>query len=443
MSSETQHPGGCSEQYAELCALFTTGDLSFDESTELHEHLAQCEACAILLREYASLARVGMAKLAPEFEQAIQSFPLPRMKEAEHRLMEAIHVTESEERRALHSPIFMPISSSRWLRNDRIRPFLGMAATLLLCIGGAFELGRKANHPVVHAPAIAISEPAFQKPASLQSASLQGDTGVTELRQRLSKAENSLSEITGRSSESEKKISDLTNAKEALLAQLQDIKAANDAASTSLAAMTQQRDGLQQQLADTSNSLERVKQDLDQVRQDRQGAVLRVASLENDLNRLNAALAVTNKSASTNEAFLAQDRDVRELMGARQLYIADVFDVQNDGQKSKSYGRVFYTQGRSLLFYAFDLEAQPGYHEAKAFQAWGKLDSSSEKPISLGIFYMDSQSNRRWILKSDNPDVLAQINAVFVTVEPKGGSPKPTGKPFLEAYLHSLPPNHP
>jgi len=37
----------------------------------------------------------------------------------------------------------------------------------------------------------------------------------------------------------------------------------------------------------------------------------------------------------------------------------------------------------------------------------------------------------------------ASVNAVFVTVEPKGGSAKPTGKPFLEAYLHSLPPNHP
>jgi anti-sigma-K factor RskA len=47
------------------------------------------------------------------------------------------------------------------------------------------------------------------------------------------------------------------------------------------------------------------------------------------------------------------------------------------------------------------------------------------------------------MLKTDDPDVLAQINAVIVTVEPKGGSTKPTGKPLLEAYLHSLPPNHP
>jgi hypothetical protein len=41
------------------------------------------------------------------------------------------------------------------------------------------------------------------------------------------------------------------------------------------------------------------------------------------------------------------------------------------------------------------------------------------------------------VLKTDNPDFLAQINAVFVTVEPKGDSAKPTSKPFLEAYLHS------
>jgi anti-sigma-K factor RskA len=61
----------------------------------------------------------------------------------------------------------------------------------------------------------------------------------------------------------------------------------------------------------------------------------------------------------------------------------------------------------------------------------------------LGIFYLDNEKNRRWVVKADNPDLLARINAVFVTVEPRGGSEKPTGKPFLEAYLHSLSPNHP
>ena len=37
---------------------------------------------------------------------------------------------------------------------------------------------------------------------------------------------------------------------------------------------------------------------------------------------------------------------------------------------------------------------------------------------------------------------IAQIDAVFVTVEPEGGSTKPSGKPMLFTYLR-LEPNHP
>jgi Anti-sigma-K factor rskA len=187
----------------------------------------------------------------------------------------------------------------------------------------------------------------------------------------------------------------------------------------------------------------RAREDLSRAQQDRQGALYRVATLEAEVTDLHKDLETANSEAGSSEKYLTADRDIRELMGARQLYIADVFDVQDNGERSKPFGRVFYTKGRSLIFYAFDLQKQPGYHEAKAFQAWGKPDSGSAKPVSLGIFYEDSDENRRWVVKSDNPELLAEINAVFVTVEPKGGSQKPTGKPFLEAYLHSLPPNHP
>jgi len=46
-------------------------------------------------------------------------------------------------------------------------------------------------------------------------------------------------------------------------------------------------------------------------------------------------------------------------MGARKLYIADVFDVDSGSRTKKPFGRVFYTQGKSLIFYAFDLDRQP------------------------------------------------------------------------------------
>jgi hypothetical protein len=310
--------------------------------------------------------------------------------------------------------------------------FIGAAAVLLICMGGAFQVGRKLSRPTPQ-PELVASAP----PAALP------DSGKADLQQKLAAVQKSLEEITAKSTDAEKRLTELSKAKSLLQTQLDQLAKTDQTTTNTLLATTQQRDALQQQLADTSRSLQQVNEDLTKAQQDRQGAVLRIASLEQQVTSLNATLAVTDKSASTNEQFLAQDRDIRELMGARQLYIADVLDVQSDGQRSKPFGRVFYTKGKSLIFYAFDLQSQPGYHEAKTFQAWGKPDNPSGKPISLGIFYMDNEKNRRWALKSDNPEVLAQIDAVFVTVEPHGGSPKPTGKPFLEAYLHTLPPNHP
>ena len=70
------------------------------------------------------------------------------------------------------------------------------------------------------------------------------------------------------------------------------------------------------------------------------------------------------------------------------------------------------------------------------------IQGEQAKPLNLGILYLDSESNRRWILRFDNSQTLAEIDAVFVTVEPRGGSVKPTGKPFLFAMLRKEA-NHP
>ncbi len=130
-------------------------------------------------------------------------------------------------------------------------------------------------------------------------------------------------------------------------------------------------------------------------------------------------------------------------MGARQLYIADVFDVDHNGTKRRTFGRVFYTRGKSLIFYAFDLDQLPGYRNAKAVEVWGSSSENQSHPVNLGVFYMDNEANRRWAFKSDDPATLENINAVFVTIEPKGANTRPTGKPFLYAYLRMAPTNHP
>jgi hypothetical protein len=129
-------------------------------------------------------------------------------------------------------------------------------------------------------------------------------------------------------------------------------------------------------------------------------------------------------------------------MGARDLYVAEVYDVKRDGSTQKSYGRVFYTKGKSLIFYAYDLDEEPGARDASTFQAWGRRGPDRQEALDLGIFYEDNVAKKRWVLKFDDAKSLGEIDAVFVTVEPKGGSHKPSGKPLLYAYLQ-LAPNHP
>jgi hypothetical protein len=56
-----------------------------------------------------------------------------------------------------------------------------------------------------------------------------------------------------------------------------------------------------------------------------------------------------DKAINQQEELLAHDRDIRELMGGRDLYISEVYDVDGTGTTRKLYGRVFYTKGKSLV----------------------------------------------------------------------------------------------
>ena len=91
---------------------------------------------------------------------------------------------------------------------------------------------------------------------------------------------------------------------------------------------------------------------------------------------------------------------------------------------------------------AYDLNNQPGLREAGTYQAWGSRGTDQAQAFNLGMFYEDNVAKKRWVVKFNDKKKLDQIDAVFVTVEPHGGSERPTGKPLLYAYL-KVAPNHP
>ena len=199
---------------------------------------------------------------------------------------------------------------------------------------------------------------------------------------------------------------------------------------------------LDEKLTVAQSNIQELQQKLDSLSQQSAKDVARSVELEAKVKDLTHLLNDRESTIEQQEDLLAHDRDIRDLMGARDLYIAEVYDVARTGATQKPYGRLFYTKGKSLIFYAYDLDRQSEVKNASAFQAWGRRGPDRQQALPLGIFFEDNAAKKRWVLKLDNPDVLAQIDAVFVTVEPNGGSRKPSGKPLLFAYLR-VDANHP
>jgi len=202
------------------------------------------------------------------------------------------------------------------------------------------------------------------------------------------------------------------------------------------------RNQLQTKLADAEQALNRTASELQRIRQGRSEDAAMVAAQNLEIRALSEKLAAQTEILEREKTLLAASRDIHDLMGARNLHIVDVLDVDSKGKDRRAFGRVFYTEGKSLIFYAFDLADGSTRKRNASFQVWGTRGPAQTPAQNMGVFYVDDQKQNRWVLKFEDPRILAEIDSVFVTIEPPGGSARPTGRKFLYAYLKANP-NHP
>lgn len=426
------NPPDSHQRFKELAALAQTGTLNPLERIELDQHIESCDFCREVDEEYALISSEGMNFLAAAY--GIGEFSdFWDERRARSKVFARIQKAEQPPSGGFLTLVFGRIGGTAPFTG---RNFVVAAAVCLLVViaAGAYHLGRYAPRSSSAPPSSALTIDT----QSLLAAKKTYDDSLATQQVQLAQLEMQLSG-------SKQEISRLREELRSIETRSATLQSMSSAENEQIRKVSEERDNFSNQLREAEQSFQSVQAELTSLRAEHDRVVLRTTSLQSKIDDLSAETRDQEHKLRDDEQYLAADRDIRDLMGARKLYIADVFDVDSGSRTRKPFGRVFYTENKSLIFYAFDLDHQPGLKNASAFQVWGKRDAESgekNRAMNLGILYMDSESNRRWVLRLEDPKQLADIDAVFVTVEPPGGSQRPTGKPFLYALLHREA-NHP
>lgn len=407
-SAERQGDGEWSEmrphdEFLELCALSTSGDLTEEEHKKLEAHLAGCAECRQALQEFEAAVDVGMPLLSSQVAVEPSKESLFAVREstdstsqdvASHTAQEESVAAEGESKRGF---AFSQRNGSGQSELNWNYVWLPFAACVLLAAALAiysYRIGRSRNIDV-----------------SLTSHS--SDAQQETLEQQMADVGHEREVLQTRLAQRDAMIAVLRRQIEEQSAELQGMKAAEasleQADEAERARVAEERARLAQKLDAAQASIQTTEAVLDSIRQQRSQEQLRAMGLEAQMGELSSQLRNREATIGKQEELLAHDRDIRELMGARDLYIAEVYDVARDGSTQKTYGRVFYTKGKSLIFYAYDLNEQAGLKKVSSFQAWGRRGPDRSQALNLGIFYQDNAAKRRWVLKLNDPNTLDRL----------------------------------
>lgn len=434
------------EKYLELCAASTAGELSRGEERELQAHLAVCASCRHAKHEYEMTVENAVPALADDFASpALEPDNNWSVERAEAAFFKRLRADQNSASANPSARAKSEPAGRRFTYRPSQIPWAELWMPFAACVLLAIALG-----------IVAYRSGLNRGTASTRQQAATSSPSAGSIEEQISDFGHERSQFLTKLADDDKAINDFKRQVEEQTDEIKRLKAANGNAvankqsgsqsSANASSEIARRDAELvaaqanlQQLQSRADTLSQQREDTAKQAQTLQAKVDELTQLARDREQ---ALDQQQVVIAKQQVLLDHDRDIRELMGARDLYIAEVHDVAGTGETDKTYGRVFYTKGKSLIFYAYDLDQETDLKTASTFQAWGSRGIDKQQALSLGVFYEDNTSKKRWVLKFDDPKTLANIDAVFVTVEPHGGSHHPSGKQLLFAYLR-VTPNHP
>jgi hypothetical protein len=433
------HTGSHPEYFEELSARAATGQISETEFVELQDHMQACASCRTTYADFMNLFHSKLPLIDPELTRSSR---LRSMLSEDSSYFERFLTRARKEGIAISReplPKATP-KSGIWWAPVRLNQVAALAITFLLAIVAMLSYGLRQNdvrYRALAAEMVKMSGRFNQQ--EMVTRGMSDETPAISPPAAASPSKPAPELIRARQDAAAEARAKMLQVQ---LEQLQTTAIELQAARAQLEEANNSRNQLANSLVETEQAAAGANRELQALRDSRSRDAATIAGKDAEIRRLEMELNDQSEALQRERTLLAAGRDIHDLMGARNLHIVDVLDVNSKGKDQRAFGRVFYTEGKSLIFYAFDLGDRDSVKRNASFQVWGRRGPAQNAVRNLGIFYVDNQKQNRWVLKFEDPAILAEIDSVFVTVEPPGGSAKPTGYKLLYAYLKANP-NHP
>jgi hypothetical protein len=401
------------EQYEELCALAATGQASPAQLTDLSSHLEDCPDCRSAAYDFTHVSAQGLSQLAAKRLHC--SIPTG--------------MTQRFVARARSEGIAMSRENApKATPAHRLALFAGIGAiAAVILVAGLLTINKQKSSSAVGDHGQLPSQQTNVPSPGIVPQNAQ--TPDIHIQQQLASARSEMNSMGATIRAQRTELESATTAKDSLNSRLTEAE--------------QESARVQSEKAQRDARIAQLEGEIEKARSEKNASDTQLVLQEAELRELQERVSDEAEALGQQEALAARGADVRNLVVARNLHIIDVHDRDGDGKSQRAFGRIFYTEGKSLIFYAYDL-ADPRKLDAKvSFYVWGERLGAEKAVRRLGIFRNDDTSDGRWVLTFDDPAVLAQINSVFVTIESSKESVRePGGRKMLFGFLGDKP-NHP
>ncbi len=370
---------GRHEHFETLCAVASVGQASGAELAELHEHLGGCPECQQSYSDFLQLAAVRLATQSNEQElgrdEAIGYIDSALFRERflKKAVAEGIVFSSGKNGLGMPEPRILASRGANW----RARFGLAVAASVILAFGviGGYRLGSRGITAPSRVGTLTTRPAPVPDHGKLTGGNLEAAVSRLEMENRrlaaeIASLEGTLASVSSR------------------LDQAQASAATSEKERISLLSAAKEReakvDDLRREVSEAQVEVGSVRSELEKAQTANQTTLV---ADQVRIRELSDQLAEQSSALERERELLTANRDIRDLMAARNLHIADVFDTDTKGKTRAGFGRVFFTEGKSLIIYArvpLPSVGEEGRSRPAGEESWNLL-FRRQGPTALGV----------------------------------------------------------